>query len=206
MLKIYGRANSINVRKVLWMVDEVGEPWTREDWGRGFRPTSDPEFQRLNPVGVVPVIDDDGFILRESNSIVRYLANKHQRSDLYPTDVKARATCEAWMDWAATEGYAGLRPIFHGLFLKNPAFGPKDIETGIADLSKQMQILNTQLTTTNAFVNGTTFTVADIPVGLLVNRWFTIAFPKPDLAAVSAYYDRLGQRPPFMTHGRNGTP
>ena len=220
MLKVYGRANSINVRKVLWMLDEVGEPWTRDDWGRGFRPTSEPEFQRLNPVGVVPVIDDDGFMLRESNTIVRYLANKHRRTDLYPAESQRRATCEAWMDWASTDGYAGLRPVFHGLHLKNPAFGAKEIDAGIADWSKQMTVLNGQLSTGpvsagpvsaghatagQAFVAGPPFTVADIPVGLLVNRWFSIDFKRPDLAAVAAYYERLGARPAFMTHGRNGT-
>ena len=91
MLKIYGRANSINVRKVLWTVEEIGLPFTREDWGRGYRPTSDPEFLKLNPFAVVPVIDDDGFILRESHAISRYLAAKHGRTDLYPTDPKTRA-------------------------------------------------------------------------------------------------------------------
>ena len=77
MLKVYGRANSINVRKVLWMLEELGLKYEREDWGRGFRPTDDPEFQKINPVGVVPVIDDGDFRLRESNTIVRYLAEKH---------------------------------------------------------------------------------------------------------------------------------
>ena len=74
MLKVYGRANSINVRKVLWMLGELGLEYEREDWGRGFRPTEDPEFRKINPVGVVPVIDDGDFRLRESHTIVRYLA------------------------------------------------------------------------------------------------------------------------------------
>ena len=87
MLKVYGRANSINVRKVLWMLDEVGETYEREDWGRGYRSTDDPVFRKINPVGVVPVIDDGAFRLRESNSIVRYLAGKHRRLDLYPADL-----------------------------------------------------------------------------------------------------------------------
>ena len=98
MLKVYGRANSINVRRVLWMLDELGLKYEREDWGRGFKPTDSPEFRTINPVGVVPVIDDDGFRLRESNSIVRYLADKHARADLYPKDLRQRATIESWME------------------------------------------------------------------------------------------------------------
>src|SRR5262245_17036780 len=99
MLKVYGRANSINVRKVVWVLGELSRPYEGEEWGRGFRPTSDPVFREINPVGVVPVIDDGNFRLRESNTIVRYLADKHGRVDLYPNDLQRRATVEAWMDW-----------------------------------------------------------------------------------------------------------
>ena len=91
MLKVYGRANSINVRKVLWMLGELGLAYEREDWGRGYRPTDDPAFRDINPFGVVPVIDDGDFRLRESNTIVRYLADKHGRADLYPEGSEQRA-------------------------------------------------------------------------------------------------------------------
>ena len=121
MLKVYGRANSINVRKVLWMLDEIGLEYEREDWGRGFKSTDDPAFRKINPVGVVPVIDDGNFRLRESNTIVRYLADKHGRADLYPKDLETRATIESWMDWASTEFADGMRPVFQALVVKNPA-------------------------------------------------------------------------------------
>lgn len=207
MLRIYGRANSINVRKVLWMCHEVGETFEREDWGRGYKPTSDPAFQKVSSFGVVPVIDDDGFILRESNTIVRYLATKHARADLYPTELRARAGCEAWMDWANTDIYTAIRPVFLGKVVKQPAFSDaKSIEAGEADWARQMALLDAHLAANGPFVAGTTFTIADIPVGLIVNRWFAIDFPKPALTAVSAYYDRLAERPGYCLHGRNGTP
>jgi glutathione S-transferase len=205
MLKIYGRANSINVRKVLWMADELGLAYEREDWGRGFRPTDDPVFRAINPVGVVPVIDDGDFRLRESNTIVRYLAERHSRPDLYPRDLRTRATIESWMDWASTEFGSGMRPVFHGLFLKNPAFTGQ-VESGIREWSRQMRVLDDHLSAKGPFVMGPDFTIGDIPVGLVVNRWFSIDFAKPDFKAVSAYYDRLAQRPAYKSHGRNGTP
>lgn len=207
MLKIYGRANSINVRKVLWMADEVGERYEREDWGRGFRPTDAPEFRKVSAFGVVPVINDDGFILRESNTIVRYLAAKHARDDLYPSAIKSRALVEQWMDWAATDLYLGVRPVFLGLQVKMPGFqDPKVIEAGIADWSKQLRVLDAHLAAHGPYVAGNDFTIGDIPVGLVVNRWFAIDFKKLDLPAVADYYDRLATRAPFRTHGRNGTP
>jgi glutathione S-transferase len=205
MLKVYGRANSINVRKALWMLDEVGEKYEREDWGRGFRPTDDPVFRKINPVGVVPVIDDGDFRLRESHAIVRYLAEKHERADLYPKDFKTRATIDSWMDWAATELAGGMRPVFHGLVVKNPAFANM-VESGAQEWAKQMRVLEDHLAAGNSHVMGKGFTIGDIPVGLVVNRWFTIPFQKPEFKLVAAYYDRLAERPAYRAHGRNGTP
>jgi glutathione S-transferase len=205
MLKVYGRANSINVRKVLWMLGELGLPYEREDWGRDYRPTSDPVFRAINPVGVVPVIDDGAFRLRESNTIVRYLADKHGRADLYPKDLQQRATVESWMDWANTELAQGMRPVFHGLVVKNPAFASQ-VDGAIKDWSAQMQVLDDHLARSGPYVMGQAFTVGDIPVGLVVNRWYTVDFPKPEFKVVAAYYDRLAERPPYREHGRNGTP
>jgi glutathione S-transferase len=204
-MKVYGRANSINVRKVLWMLDEVGERYEREDWGRGFKSTDDPVFRKINPVGVVPVIDDGDFRLRESNTIVRYLAEKHGRADLYPKDLKARATTESWMDWASTDLANGMRPVFHGLVVKNPAFANM-VEAGIKEWGGQLRVLEDHLAAGNSYVMGRNFTIGDIPVGLVVNRWFSIPFKKPELKAVAAYYDRLSERPAYRAHGRNGTP
>jgi len=205
MLKVYGRPNSINVRKVLWMLGELGLPYEREDWGRGFKPTESPEYRKINPVGVVPVIDDGNFRLRESQSIVRYLADKHGRADLYAKDPETRATIESWMDWAATEFASGMRPVFHGLIVKNPAFA-NQVEAGAREWAKQVQVLEDHLAANGPYVMGKSFTVADIPVGLVVNRWFTIPFEKPAFKAVAAYYDRLSERPAYRAHGRNGTP
>lgn len=208
MLKIYGRANSINVRKVLWVAEEIGLKWTREDWGRGFRATSEPEFQRVSGFGVVPVIDDQGFVLRESNTIVRYLATKHARADLYPTDLKARARTEQWMDWASTDCYQGVRPVFLGLVVKMAPW--KDDAAAIAAATREwsghMQRLDRHLAAHGPFVCGEAFTVGDIPVGLVVNRWFHCPIERPALPAVEAYYERLSMRPAYRAHGRNGTP
>jgi glutathione S-transferase len=205
MLKVYGRANSINVRKVLWMLGEIGLAYEREDWGRDYRPTSDPAFRAINPVGVVPVIDDGSFRLRESNTIVRYLAEKHGRADLYPKDLPQRATVEAWMDWASTEFAEGMRPVFHGLVVKNPAFAGM-VEGAAKTWAGQMQVLDEHLAKHGPYVTGQAFTVGDIPAGLVVNRWFSIDFAKPEFKAAAAYYDRLSERPPYREHGRNGTP
>lgn len=113
-LQILGRASSFNVRKVLWVCDELGVDYTREDWGRGFRPTTEAEFLRINPIGLVPAVIDDGQVLRESNTIVRYLSTKYGGDALYPKDPIQRACVEQWMDWANYETSISLRGAFLG--------------------------------------------------------------------------------------------
>jgi glutathione S-transferase len=207
-LRILGRANSFNVRKVLWVCDEIGVPWTREDWGRGYRPTDDPEFLEVNPIGLVPAVIEDGVALRESNTIVRYIATKYGPEEIYPREPLARARVEQWMDWANYETSISLRGAFLGGQLKEaPWNNDWFIGQGRKDITMQVGQLEEHLKETGPYMTGDTFTVGDIPVGLVVNRWFNLKFDgKPDYPAVAAYYEKLSERPPFMAHGRNGLP
>ncbi len=207
MLKIYERANSLNVRKVLWLCEEIGLKFERSDWGRDFRPTSDPEFTRVSNYGVVPVIDDDGFILRESNTILRYLAAKHAVADLYPTDLKARANVEQWMDYGSTDLYSGMRPVFQGKVLNMKPFNiPEVLAWGAADWNKQMTRVDQHFADGNDYLAGRKFTIADIPAGITIHRWSVVDFEKPTLPALAKYYSRLCERPAFQKHGCNGMP
>jgi glutathione S-transferase len=208
MLKIYGRANSINVRKVLWTCDEIGIPFEREDWGRGFRSVNDPEFLAINPFALVPAIDDDGFILSESHAIARYLAARHGRNDLLPTDLRKRALVESWMDWQGTEIAPAAGPAVRAYIFKiQPAGGQAAIDASLAEWPKHVAMIEAQLASTGAYITGPDFTLADVCIGLTVNRWFmTPTGEKPEFPATAAYYDRLNERPGYQQHGRNGRP
>jgi glutathione S-transferase len=207
MLTILGKASSINVRKVLWLCDEIGLAYEREDWGSGFRPTDEPAFRALNPHGLVPVLRDGDTVLWESNTILRYLAAKHARHDLLPADPAERATVEMWMDWQATEFNAAWSYAFQGLVRNNRACQDKAmLAQSIAGWTKQVAVLDQRLQQSR-HVARQDFTLADIPVGLSVNRWFMTPIPhRPEFAAVSAYYDRLNDRGSYRRHGRNGLP
>ena len=115
MLKILGKASSINVRKVLWACDEVGKPFEREDWGSGHRDAAAPEFLALNPNGLVPVLIDGDLVLWESNTIIRYLAAAYGPGHLLPEAPRDRALVEKWMDWQATELNNAWRYAFQAL-------------------------------------------------------------------------------------------
>jgi glutathione S-transferase len=207
MLRILGRANSFNVRKVLWICDELAIPYDREDWGRGYTPTSDPSFLKINPVGLIPAAIDGDIVLRESNAIVRYLASKHGPDEIYPRDLVQRAHVEQWMDWANYETSISLRGAFLGGMLNEPPWNnPWFIEQGRLQITKEVGQLEDHLIAAGPYMCGDVFTLADIPIGLVVNRWFSLKFDRPHFAAVSAYYDRLGERPAYRQHVRNGLP
>jgi len=208
MLRILGRANSFNVRKVLWTCDELGIAYTREDWGRGFRPTTDDAFLEVNPIGLVPAVIDDGVTLRESNTIIRYLATKQRADDFYPTDPVRRADVEQWMDWANYETSISLRGAFLGGMLNEPPWNhPWFIEQGRRQITKEVGQLEAHLRSVGPYITGETFTIGDVPIGLVVNRWFCLNnFDKPEYPAVERYYEQLSTRPAYMRHVRNGLP
>jgi glutathione S-transferase len=208
MIRILGRANSFNVRKVLWACAELGLEFEREDWGRGFRSTADPEFRALNPIGLVPAVLDGDVVLRESNTIVRYLASKYAPgSPMYPPDLAARARAEQWMDWANYETSISLRGAFLGGMLNEPPWNhPWFVERGRAQITFEVGQLDEHLKHTGPHVAGAALTVGDIPVGLVVNRWFYLNFERPRYAAVEAYYETLSGRPAYRAHVRNGLP
>lgn len=207
MLRIMGRASSINVRKVLWACAEMEIPFEREDWGAGFKSTRTPEFLALNPNAMVPVIQDDDFILWESNSIIRYLAARYNASSLYPHEARARARVDQWIDWQASDLNKSWSYAFMSLVRHSPEHQDSQaLAAACKDWSRHMEILNRQLESTGAYVAGNEFSLADIPIGLSVNRWFETPLAHPDFPAVSDYYERLSHRPGYLLHGRNGTP
>lgn len=206
MLKILGKASSINVRKVLWTCDEIGIGYEREDWGSGFQSTDTPAYRALNPNALVPVLVDGDLVLWESNTICRYLAARYGTPPILPLDAAARARVEQWMDWQATEFNTAWRYAFMALVRRSPTHTDEAaIAASLRDWSCHVAILDGQLRKTGAYVCGPDFTLADIPIGLSVNRWFSTPIPaRPDFPAVTAYFERLSERPAFLRHGRNG--
>jgi glutathione S-transferase len=204
-LRILGKTSSINVRKVLWTCDEIGIPYEREDWGVGFASTRAPEFLEKNPNGLVPVIESEDGILWESNTICRYLAGKHGRVDLLPSAPFERALVERWMDWQATDLNTSWRYAFLALSRRMPGYDdPALIAASAKDWNANIGILDRHLSASGPYVAGGSFTLADILIGLSVNRWRMTPIERPDYPAVQAYFDLLSGRPAFIAHGPSG--
>jgi glutathione S-transferase len=197
MLKIWGRANSSNLKKVTWLCEEIGLPYERIDAGMGFGVVNTPEYRKLNPNGLVPTIDDEGFILWESNAIVRYLAAKHAAGTLWPTDLKVRADADRWMDWCT----ATLGPAFIPVFLNLVRTPPEQrnlqaVEEGSKKTREVLARLDAALAGRN-FVAGDRFSMADIAFGPVVYLVNNVPFDRPKLANYDAWYARISARPAF---------
>ncbi len=199
MLKILGKASSINVRKVLWTCDELDLPFFREDWGVGFQSTSEEAFLALNPNALVPVLVDRAFVMWESNAICRYLATQYGGSGLLPAFAQQSAVVEQWMDWQATEFNNAWRYAFMALVRNSPAHqDPGQIAASIASWNRQAGIVEQQLAKGTPYIAGVTFTLADVVIGLSLARWLAAPIDRPALPAVAVYLARLAERPGYQ--------
>ncbi|MFQ2818493.1 glutathione S-transferase family protein [Aeromonas caviae] len=185
----------------------TGPPFELEEWGSGFRPTDTPAFLALNPNAMVPVIQDEDFTLWESNTIIRYLATRYGANALYPAEARARARVDQWIDWQASDLNTAWRYAFLSLVRRSPQHQDHQaLHAACLQWSHCMEILERQLQTTGGYVAGPHFSLADIPIGLSVNRWLETPYDRPSLPAVDDYYQRLKERPGFRRYGANGTP
>lgn len=192
-LRVLGRVTSINVRKVLWAADEIGLVYEREDWGLPLRDLKVPEFTALNPNAMVPVIVDDGFVLWESNAIIRYLAMRH--GALMPAELQGQALVDQWLGWQAAELNPAWTYAVNALLRRNPAYSDDArIAESVARWGERLAVLDGHLTGT-PFVAGDAFSIADIALALSLHRWFSTPLQHRLLPAVRTYYDRMRTRP-----------
>ena len=200
MLKIWGRNTSVNVQKVMWAVGELNLPHERVDIGGPFGKNNEPAYLAMNPNGLVPTLEEDDFLLWESNAIVRYLAAKYGAGSLEPAEARTRASASRWMDWQLT--VAG--PAIHGLFWGLIRTPPEKRDQAAIDTSRDktyaaLKLLDAQLGK-SAHVAGAAFSMGDIPIGLVTYRFRKLAPEQPKLSNLERWYAGLEQRPAFQQH------
>jgi glutathione S-transferase len=196
MLRIWGRVNSVNVKKALWVAEELGLRYERIDAGMQFGVVNTPEYKKMNPNSVVPTIDDDGFVLWESHAIVRYLAAKHGAGTLWPADLRQRADSDRWMDWTYTF-QASLRTVFWGLVRTPPEKRDmKAIEEARGKCGELLAIPD-QYLSNRPYLAGNSLTIGDIPLGCHVHLWMRLPIERPARANLERWFDRLCARPAY---------
>jgi glutathione S-transferase len=188
----------MNVKKVVWCAQELGLPFERINID-SFVPITTPGFLRLNPNGLIPVIDDAGFVLWESNAIVRYLATKYGEGSLSPTDLQIRADADRWMDWQSTMLYPSLVPAFRNLIRTPPdSRDLQAIEAARTKTETLTHILDQQLAN-REYLTGTGFTMADIVVACNIHNWLNLPLPRENRPHLQRWYAKIRVRPACAT-------
>jgi glutathione S-transferase len=197
MIRVYGRTNSNNVKKVLWCLGEIEEPFERIDAGGVHGLVDTPAFRALNPNGRVPVLDDDGFVLWESNAIVRYLAETRSAGLLCPSDPRVKAGADRWMDWCSTT----LAPVFGPMFLGLVRTPPERRDAAAIEASRRQSAdllaMADDALGREPWLSGAEFGMGDIPLGCFAHVWFTLEIERPDLRNLAAWHGRLARRPAY---------
>ncbi len=192
MLTIWGRLNSHNVKKVVWLAEEMGLAYDRRDVGGAFG--MDEAYRTLNPNALIPTIEDDGFVLWESNAILRYLAGARGGEAFYPVDARVRALADRWMDWNFTWADA-IRPIFFQLVRTAPeARDAALLERSVARAASLSAILDDVLGR-QEWLSGDAFGIGDIPVAAYANTWFQLPIERPSRPNLERWYAAILRRP-----------
>jgi glutathione S-transferase len=196
-LTVWGRRSSLNVQKVLWTLDEVGIEYEHRNAGGDFGGLDDPAFLAMNPLGLVPVIRDEEGSVWESNSIVRYLCAKHSNGNLWLDEPFDRSKADRWIDWAATALQPSFMRLFWGYYRTPEAQrDQKANQQAIAACQKHFRALDAHLAH-NKFLAGSKFSVADIPAGTTLHRYFGLGLPVEKPTNVMTWFLRLQQRQAF---------
>jgi len=201
MLKIWGRNTSSNVQKVMFAVGELKLPHQRIDIGGPFGKNKEPSYLAMNPNGLVPTLEeDDGFLLWESNSIVRYLAAKHGVGALEPSDPHTRAIASQWMDWQLSVFGPAITPVFWGLV--RTAAEQRDhkaIADGKVKSTAAVRILDERFTKT-AYAAGDSFSKGDIPIAIMSRRYRELVPERPAFPNFERWYAAIASRQAFRDH------
>lgn len=203
MLKLWGRTTSSNVMKVLWLLEELHLPYQRIDAGGAFGQTDTPDYRSMNPLGLVPSLEDGDIRLFESNAILRYLCNAHApATPLYPTAPAARAQVESWMDFQQTAQSRPASTIFLGLVRTPPEKRDSAAIAGaVTELARIWAICANQAQGKGGFLCGPSLTLADITFAPHLHRWFHMPIEnRPDVPGLRAWYDRMGPHEGFRKH------
>ncbi len=198
VIKIWGRPNSVNVQKVLWCCDELSAPYERVDAGGEFGGTREPGYLAMNPTALIPTIDEGGFTLWESNTIVRYLSAKYGAETLWPQDPAARALADKWMDYQIGTLWVAFRPAFLGLVRTPPEErNMAQIEASLENTATALSILDVHLAESE-YAAGADLTMGDVALGPMVYRWLNMEIERPPLPGLEAWHERLTARPAYQ--------
>jgi len=196
-MQLYGRRNSINVAPVLWCMEELGLRYERRDVGGSFGGL-DAEFRALNPNSRIPVLDDGGFVLWESNAIIRYLMDTYGRETLRPGDNRERARNDQWMEWYKTTLYPPFVALYQQFIRVEPtARDTQRMDELARTVAELLRVPDDELQR-HPHLGGDQFGMGDIPLGVAIYRYVSLPVARPKLEGVERWYAGLCSRPAYQ--------
>ena len=194
MYRLLGRKTSGNVQKVVFLLEELGADYEREDYGRQFENTATPEYRAMNPTSKVPTLVDGDLVVWESNTILRYLAAKDapQMTGATPAE---RSEVERWMDFLLAAVNPGYLAAFKGS-KQAPEDRPESYDASIKDLIAQLSIVDSHLDG-REWLALDRLTIADIACGPVLKRCLGFDTGRPAMPALEAWMARVAARPAF---------
>src|SRR6476469_3864326 len=194
MIRVLGRATSGNVQKVLFLLEEIGLKYVREDYGRQFNNTSTEAYRKLNPNMKVQTLIDGELVSWESNTILRYLSALHapQLTGATPAE---KTFVERWMDWML----ASLNTPYVAVFKDAKKAAPErsaDFAAQSADLVAQLKILDGHIAGKQWFALDR-FTLAEIALAPVVKRCLEFPIERPEFGDISRWMKAVEARPAF---------
>ena len=204
MLEIWGRKNSSNVMPVMFTIGEIGgevnRGHIRHNVGGTFGGLDTDQYKAMNPNQLVPTMNDNGFVLWESSTIIRYLCKQYSPGELYPEDGKQFALADQWLEWHKSTYIANMFPAFWEL-IRTPKENqnPDAIKQSARKTGEILKILDHQLDS-KKFILGEKFSMADIPAGATTYRYYNLDIERPSLPNIEKWYARLCEREAYQTH------
>lgn len=200
MLEIWGRPYSSNVIPVIWTAEELELDFKLELAGGSFGRLDTDEYGQINPNRMIPAICDGDFTLWESRAIIRYLCETYGMGTLCPEDGQTRAIADQWMEWCGTRAFLPVIWAFFSTVRTEPDKRDLEVTTKHArDAANVLSILDEHMADRD-YVVGDQFSMADIPLGAVIYRYFNIEIERPSFPHIEAWYERLCERPAYQKH------
>lgn len=198
-ITLWGRRSSCNVQKAMWALEELGLTYERIEAGGDFGGLDDPDYLAMNPHGRVPTLRDGATVVWESDAIVRYLAARYGAGSLWAVDPAERAVADQWMAWTAASLYPDWIKLFWKLVRMPEARRDEATIAGhLAATTQRLGLLDKELAM-RPYLAGDRFTMADVPAGMTLYRWFEMPIDRPSMSHVEAWYARLRERPAYRS-------
>lgn len=198
MLKLYHAPKTRSVR-VMWLLEELGIDYELCQMPFSKDKLQSEEYRKINPLGRVPAIDDDGAVMFESGAIVQWILEKYGEGRLQPKPgTPERAGFLQWIHFSESHAMAGFSDIFqHNMLLPPDERVPEIAKRGSIKAAESLEVLEKALEGSE-WLCGDEFTAADIMVGYVVFSAKMIGMINDKLPNLKAYWERIKERPAFQ--------